>query len=62
MEEPSTVSVQDLEDELKLLGHAKMTRYSYLKRQFAAREARAGFDKYTYPDMSSAKSVVSQTG
>jgi hypothetical protein len=51
MEEPLAVSVQDLEDQLKLLGHAKMMRYSYLKRQFAAREARAGIDKYTYPDI-----------
>jgi hypothetical protein len=29
-----------------------MTCYSYLKRQFAAREARAGSDKYTYPEIS----------
>ena len=51
MEEPLADSVQDLEDQLKILGCAKMTRYSYLKRQFAAREARAGLDKYTYPDI-----------
>ena len=51
MEEPLAVTVQDLEDQLKLLGHAKMTCYSYLKRQFSAREARAGIDKYTYPEI-----------
>lgn len=51
MEEPLAESGQDLEDQLKILGHAKMTCYSYLKRQFAAREARAGIDKYTYPEI-----------
>jgi hypothetical protein len=51
MEEPLADSVQDLEDQLKLLGHAKMTCYSYLKRQFSAREARAGIDKFTYPEI-----------
>jgi hypothetical protein len=54
MEEPLAVSVQDLEDELKLLGHAKLISYAYLKRQFAAREARAGIDKYTYPEIGGA--------
>ncbi len=50
MEEQLAESVQAMEDELKIMGHAKMTFYSYLKRQFAAREARAGIDKYTYPE------------
>ena len=51
MEESLAVSLQYLEDQLKVLGHAKMTCYSYLKRQFAAREARAVIDKYTYPEI-----------
>jgi hypothetical protein len=52
MEEPLAASKQDLEDdEFKILGHAKMTCYAYLKRQFAAREARASNDKFTYPEI-----------
>ena len=51
MEESLAVSLEDLEDQLKVLGHAKMICYSYLKRQFAAREARAVIDKYTYPEI-----------
>jgi hypothetical protein len=51
MEEPLAESVQDLQDQLNILGHAKMISHSYLKRQFAAREARAGIDKYTYPEI-----------
>ncbi len=50
MEEPLAVSPQDLEDELELLGHAKLlTSYAYLKRQFSAREARANSEKFNYP-------------
>ncbi len=49
MKEPLAASKQDLEDELEILGQAKMTCYAYLKRQFAAREARASIDKFTYP-------------
>jgi hypothetical protein len=49
MEEPLAGSQKDLEDELLILGQAKMTRYAYLKRQLAAREARDSIDKFTYP-------------
>lgn len=51
MEEPLATSRVDLENEMKVLGHGKMTCYSYLKRQFSAREARAGLDKFTYPEI-----------
>jgi hypothetical protein len=51
MEEPLAESRQDLEDELKLLGHAKQTSYAYLKRQFSARQARATCDKFNYPQI-----------
>jgi hypothetical protein len=51
MEEPLAVSPEDLEDELELLGHAKLTSYAYLKRQFYAREARANIDKFHYPEI-----------
>jgi hypothetical protein len=44
-------SREDLEDELELLGHAKLTSYAYLKRQFSAREARANSDKFNYPEI-----------
>ncbi len=49
MEEPLAASKEDLEDQLEYRGHAKLTCYAYLKRQFSAREARAKIDKFTYP-------------
>jgi hypothetical protein len=36
---------------LAVLGNAKMTSYAFLKRQFAAREARASIDKFKYPEI-----------
>jgi hypothetical protein len=51
MEEPLAHSKQDLEDQLALLGNAKMTSYAFLKRQFAACEARAGLGKFKYPEI-----------
>ena len=51
MEEPLAHSKKDLENELALLGNAKMTSYAFLKRQFSAREARAGLDKFNYPQI-----------
>jgi hypothetical protein len=51
MEEPLTNSKKDLENQLALLGNAKMTCYAYLKRQFSAREARAALDKFYYPQI-----------
>jgi hypothetical protein len=51
MEEPLATSKTDLEDELALLGNAKMACYAYLKRQFSAREARAALDKFFYPQI-----------
>ncbi len=51
MEEPLSHSKQDLEDQLALLGNAKMTSYAFLKRQFLARDARAGLDKYKHPEI-----------
>ncbi len=50
MEELLAQSKQDLEDQLKILGNAKLTCYTYLKRQYSAREARATIDKFTYPE------------
>ncbi len=55
MEEPLAASRIDMEDEMKLLGHAKLTCYAYLKRQYSAREARATSDKFSpqiLPDLS----------
>ena len=43
--------LKDLEDQLELMGHAKMTCYAYLKRQFSAREARAALEQFLYPQM-----------
>jgi hypothetical protein len=51
MEEPLSNSKKDLEDEMSLMGNAKMTCYAYLKRQFYAREARAALDKFFYPQI-----------
>ncbi len=51
MEEPLASIRADLENELKILGRGKLTCCSYLKRQFNAREARAGIDKFTYPEI-----------
>ena len=51
MEEPLAESSQDLEDQLEIMGHAKMISYAYLKRQFSAREARAALDKFLYPQI-----------
>jgi hypothetical protein len=53
MEEPLANSKKDLEDEMSLMGNAKMTCYAYLKRQFYAREARAALDKFFYPQIGS---------
>jgi hypothetical protein len=51
MEEPLATSRVNLENEMKILGHGKMTCYSYLKRQFSAHEARAALDNFSYPDI-----------
>ncbi len=51
VEEPLARTKQDLEDQLKILGNAKLTSYTYLKRQYSAREARATIDKFTYPEI-----------
>ena len=51
MEEPLATSRVDLENEMKILGHGKMTCYSYLKRQLSAREARAALDNFSYPEI-----------
>jgi hypothetical protein len=51
MEEPLAASERDLDATLLVLGHAKMTCYAYLKRQFSARAAGAQIDKCTYPEI-----------
>ena len=51
MEEPLAECKKDLEDQLAILGNAKLTCYTYLKRQYSAREARATIDKFTYPEI-----------
>ena len=51
MEEPLAESERELEAALQVLGHAKLTCYAYLKRQFSARAARAIIDKCTYPEI-----------
>ena len=51
MEEPLAQSKKDLEDQLAILVNAKLTCYTYLKRQYSAREARATIDKFTYPEI-----------
>jgi len=51
MEEPLAHSKDELEEQLAVLGNAKMTSYAYLKRQFGAREARAAIDQFKYPEI-----------
>ena len=51
MEEPLAHSKAELEEQLAVLGNAKMTSYAYLKRQFGAREARAAIDQFKYPEI-----------
>ncbi len=48
MTEILATTTSDLEANLELLGHAVGTSFSYLKRQFAARKARADGDNYLY--------------
>ena len=53
MEEPLAASQVELDAGLQVLGNAKLACYSYLKRQFSARAARAVIDKCTYPEIGS---------
>ena len=51
MTEVLATTPADLNANLELLGHAVGTSLAYLKRQFAARKARADGDSYEYQNI-----------
>ncbi len=51
MTEILAATPSDLNANLELLGHAVGTSLAYLKRQFAARKARADGDNYEYQNI-----------